>query len=193
MKRGCQLTQIPWLVQLVILLSTPCFTLIFSACEISEAYFSYLKVLWEASTRGSTFRSWKHRHDIPQCHWIAVTPRYFCKALVMAFILKRQGSLGSYWKVPLSTIKFKCKQTNNVTSWGPEECQHEPWWALIATFGVAWPVIFSWMLRNTLPQSPSLPLSHIVTWTPWSFSSWDSVSLYHKLDCHLMSSIFLLV
>ena len=66
----------------------------------------------------------------------------------------------------LSTVKFKCKQTNNVTSWGPEECQHEPWWALIATFGVARQVIFSWMFRNTLPQSPSLPLSHIVTWTP---------------------------
>ena len=134
----------------------------------------------------STSATYRNVVGLPSLHAI-------CKALAMAFILKRQGSLGSYWKVPLSTIKSKCKQTNDMTSWGPEECQDKPWWSLIATFGVARQVIFSWMLRNTLPQSPSFPRSHIVTWTPWSFSSWDSVSLYHKLDCHLMSSIFLLV
>lgn len=152
-----------------------------------------LRCWGEASSWGSKFRSWKHKRSILQCHGIAVTSCYFCKALAMAFILKRQGSLGNYWKVPLSTIKFKCNQTTNLTSWGPEECQHKPWWALIATFGVARQVIFSWTLRNILPQSPSFPLSHIVTWTPWSFSSRDSVSLYPKLDCHLMSSVSLLV
>lgn len=162
MKRGCQLTRILWLTQPVILLSTPCFLLILSAYEISDNYFSYLKVLWGGlHVENHIYILKAHMQHIAMssgyCHFML-----FCKALAMPFVLKRPGSLGRYWKVPLSTIKFKSKQTNNLASWFPEECQHKPWWALTATSGAAQKVTFSWTLRYSLPQSPSFPLSHVV-------------------------------